>query len=154
MKKKSGLDNFLNNSKTSKTKKPLKNLKNASKPRFYHLREFLKKKYINPNYIKFRKFRKDGLPLIGFITFATFMTYLMHTNLDEIKREAETKKSIKQEMIEKENQALTELLLKPKNQNFNVKIQDIQNNKKYKFEKYDDEEEDYTITQNHFGRKK
>lgn len=144
MKKRSKLDNFLN----SKKEVP----KALQKSRFFHLKEFFKKKYINPNYIRFRKFKKEALPMIGFITFATFVTYLMHDNLDDIKRKAELKKSIKEEMIENENKALTELLLKPRNQDYNVKIRDIQNNKMYKFEKYDDEEGDYDIIQTKFKK--
>lgn len=138
-KRKNELDSFLNQEK----KGPKPSLYNRIKTRFLNSSFMIQqRRYFDYNLVRFKAFRKESLPLLLFIGFSTYVTWLMHDDLDEIKRKVQKSQSRKQEMAERENDMLKNIIQDPRNQNYNKQVREIQRSKKYAYEKYGENEDD------------
>ena len=137
-------------------------LKPKKKPLATRVREFMDPRVRFPRHYKYyesyfhlhlvgkyKRFMRESFPVIFFIAFSTYITYLMHDELDVIKRKVQRNKSYKEEIIDKENVALNNIIKDPKNQQYNKQIREIQRSKKYKHEKYGKDEDDVYSEHNH-----
>ncbi|KAM3136719.1 hypothetical protein pb186bvf_011164 [Paramecium bursaria] len=88
---------------------------------------------------QFYRFRKESLPMLTFLVFSTFMIFQMEEQYDRMKQSVHNIKTLKEIEVEKEQQFIDNVL-KGRQQDFNVKIQEKRKEQRYKFEEDDPEE--------------
>ncbi|KRW98982.1 hypothetical protein PPERSA_11583 [Pseudocohnilembus persalinus] len=90
----------------------------------------------------FKKFRKETLPFLAFLSFSTFMLYKMEVEYDKMTQSV-TKARTQKKIIAEEEDEYIRAHLTPKAKLGENQIQDVPDKRgKYKYEQYDEDDDD------------
>jgi hypothetical protein len=79
---------------------------------------------------RYKKIIFENFPFTFFVLSACYIAYRMEKHNDDIKRMVQFNKTIKQEQVDLEDEALRNIMQDPRNVNYNKQIREVQRRKK------------------------